>query len=111
MAAQNPVDSETLATLKEVMEGDFQLLIDTFTSDADQRLTDLRELLARRDAGQLRACAHSFKGSCSNIGAPQLAQLCARVEDKAAVGELDVEPLLDAIEREYGAVREALAGL
>ncbi|TQV84180.1 Hpt domain-containing protein [Exilibacterium tricleocarpae] len=112
MSTEIHIDKDTLMTLKEVMEEEFQLLIDTFLSDAEQRLAALRDCLARADSTGLRAAAHSFKGSCSNIGAPLMAQLCARVEDAAVAGELDgLAPALDAIEAEHKIVVAALGEL
>ena len=112
MAIEAHIDRETLATLKDVMEDEFQVLIDTFLSDAEQRLTALRDYLGSGDSAGLRSTAHSFKGSCSNIGAPQLARLCARVEQDSANGELgDLAQVLTDIEDEYRVVCAALGEL
>ena len=59
------VDSHVLATLREVMEDEFALLLDTFLSDSDERLRLLRQAQAQGDAQAMRMAAHSFKGSCS----------------------------------------------
>ena len=112
MVAQTHIDRETLETLKEVMEDEFQVLIETFLSDAEQRMAALRDYLGKGDSAGLRSTAHSFKGSCSNIGAPQLAQLCARVEADSANGELNgLAQVLTDIEGEYRFVSAALGEL
>ncbi|WP_039913877.1 Hpt domain-containing protein [Cellvibrio mixtus] len=83
------LDYETLNTLKQVMEDDFNLLIETFTQDSTERLKKLQELIQGNDADLIRRAAHSFKGSSSNIGAQQLSALCAALEKKALAGELE----------------------
>lgn len=83
------LDYETLNTLKQVMEDDFSLLIETFKQDSTERLEKLKELIQGNDADLIRRAAHSFKGSSSNIGAQQLSTLCAALEKKALAGEFD----------------------
>ena len=78
------LDSETLATLRDLQqEGDDDLLtelIDLFLADAPARLTGVRESIAREDWRALASWAHSLKGSCGSLGALQMAELCARLE-------------------------------
>lgn len=83
------LDYDTLNTLKEVMEGDFQFLVETFIQDSSDRLAKLRELAGGDDKDAIRRAAHSFKGSCSNLGALRLASLCSMVERNALDGKLD----------------------
>lgn len=82
------LDSETLNTLKQVMEDDFGLLIETFKQDSADRLKKLYEVIQGTDADLIRRAAHSFKGSSSNIGAQQLSTMCATLEKKALIGDL-----------------------
>ena len=63
------VDSHVLATLRDVMEDEYALLLETFLTDSDERLRLLREAEAQDDSLAMRMAAHSFKGSCSNMGA------------------------------------------
>ncbi len=105
------VDCHVLATLREVMEDEFALLLDTFLTDSDERLRLLREAEAQDDASAMRMAAHSFKGSCSNMGAVLLASLCKQLEDLARREQLDgVAPLLGHIEREFAIVRILFKG-
>ena len=100
------VDNHVLNALREVMEDEFALLLDTFLSDSDERLRLLRQAQAQGDAQAMRMAAHSFKGSCSNMGAVLLAGLCKQLEDLARREQLDdVAPLLGHIEREFAIVR------
>ena len=47
------VDSHVLATLREVMEDEFALLLDPFLTDSDERLRLLREAEAQDDVDDL----------------------------------------------------------
>ena len=77
------VESHGLGARRGVMEDECALLLDTFLTDSDERLRLLREAEAQDDASAMRMAAHSFKGSCSNIGAVLLASLCKQLEDLA----------------------------
>jgi HPt (histidine-containing phosphotransfer) domain-containing protein len=106
------LDYDTLNTLKQVMEDDFALLIDTFVQDSTDRISTLREVIKDTDADLIRRAAHSFKGSSSNIGAPQLSALCSVVEKKALGNNLeDLASDLDSIEQEFAQVLVLLRSL
>ena len=106
------VDTETLTMLKEVMEDDFSALITTYLDDASARIPQLQTLLDGADAEELRHCAHSLKGSSSNLGAMPLSELCFEVETRAKEQQLDdIEPFLRQIEREYDQVKAVLTGM
>lgn len=101
------LDSAVLAGLQDIMEDEYPLLLDTFIADSEERLRLLHAALQNADAHELRLAAHSFKGSCSNMGAPLLAQLCKQLEDDSS-GETvlsDAPQVLEQIEREFAIVR------
>ncbi|WP_062067036.1 Hpt domain-containing protein [Cellvibrio sp. OA-2007] len=103
------LDYETLNTLKQVMEDDFALLIDTFVQDSTDRIATLRKVIQGSDADLIRRAAHSFKGSSSNVGALQLSALCAALEKKAFENNLDgLVADLDSIEQEFAQVLNLL---
>ena len=102
MSTTPHLDREILMTLKDVMEGDFMLLVETFINDSRDRIRTLHELIPQGDAETIRRAAHSFKGSSSNIGASRLAELCSQMETQALAGNLDVVPQqLTEIEVEF----------
>ena len=71
----------------------------------------VRQLREAQTPRQLTEAAHSFKGSCSNMGAVLLASLCKQLEDLARREQLDgVAPLLGHIEREFAIVRILFKG-
>jgi HPt (histidine-containing phosphotransfer) domain-containing protein len=103
------LDYDTLTMLKQVMEDDFALLIDTFVQDSTDRISTLRNIITGVDSDAIRRAAHSFKGSSSNIGALHLAALCSVLEKKAL--ENNLEGLvcdLDSIETEFAQVLSLL---
>ena len=103
------LDYEILDTLKQVMEDDFALLIDTFIQDSTDRIQTLHQVIKGTDADLVRRAAHSFKGSSSNIGAVHLSSLCAAMEKKALSGSFDgLQTDLQLIEQEFAQVESLL---
>lgn len=100
------LDHDTLKTLKQVMEDDFGLLIETFKQDSVERINKLREVITGGDGDAIRRAAHSFKGSSSNIGAQNLSALCAAMEKQALDGDLTgLAEGLQVIEQEFATVK------
>lgn len=78
--------------LRDLMQDDYQALLQTFLQDTDRRLCQLHENLDRHNWEGFRQAAHSFKGSCSNMGALALREACERAEDAA----LNADPVAAA---------------
>lgn len=119
MSETQHLSYDVLNSLKDIMEDDFVLLIDTFIQDSQSRLQALQELVGgnnldsiRLDSillDSIRRDAHSFKGSCSNLGALRLASFCAVLESKAlnkSVDDLGVD--LAEIKEEFFIVRKMM---
>jgi len=105
----NHLDYPVLDSLKEVMEDDFVLLLETFIQDSNERIEKLQTLVTSDDKDAIRRAAHSFKGSCSNVGAAHLTTLCAALEKKALAGNLaQLSDDLAEIEAEFAQVRSLL---
>jgi histidine phosphotransfer protein HptB len=100
------LDSAVLAALQDVMEDEYPVLLDTFVLDSEERLLVLRQANQAADAQSLRLAAHSFKGSCSNMGALKLASLCKELEELARREQLaEAEQLIEQVERQFAIVR------
>ncbi len=109
MAPQH-VDLDSLAELKEIMDDDFQMLIETYLVDADERVVNIRSAADAEDAVALRQSAHSFKGSSSNIGAELLAQLLGTAESMGNNNEMgNASTIASDIEAEYIVVKDLLS--
>jgi HPt (histidine-containing phosphotransfer) domain-containing protein len=79
------IDPTVQSALRELMQEDYALLLDTFSQDALARLARLRISLDANDWETFRQTAHSFKGSCGNMGALALQQACEEAECAALV--------------------------
>lgn len=100
------VDEAVIAGLKDFMGDQYPSLLETYLNDSAERLLTLRQALTDDDMLLLRQTAHSFKGSCGNIGAPALAQLCQQVEAAAREHQTHtLEQLLQQIEQEFVQVK------
>jgi histidine phosphotransfer protein HptB len=100
------LDSAVQAVLQDVMEAEYPVLLDTFLTDSEERLRLLHEAERAADPQALRLAAHSFKGSCSNMGAPLLAGLCRQLEEAGRREQLSqAADLIEQIEREFAIVR------
>ena len=83
------IDTEQLAELKEVLEDEFSVLIDTYLTDAKLRLNLIKNGIATQDYEAVRLAAHSLKGASANLGALVLAQICEKLEHDCKVGEYE----------------------
>ncbi len=115
------LDHGVLVTLRDVMEDEYPTLLDVFLKDCEERIDTLHQLSGAGDAGlpsaaqsspdlnALSMTAHSFKGSSSNMGALQLAELCRQLEELARIPPLaslsTIRELVEKIETESHTVR------
>jgi CheY-like chemotaxis protein/HPt (histidine-containing phosphotransfer) domain-containing protein len=84
-------------------------LSDLFLADARLRVAALREALDRDDAAAAARSAHMLSGASANLGASELARLCAAFERDSAAGDLILGRVqLEAVEAELLRVRAAL---
>ncbi|CAI8745661.1 histidine phosphotransfer protein HptB [Pseudomonas sp. IT-P171] len=102
--ADTHLDRDVLSALQAVMEEEYPTLLDTFLADSEDRLSLLRK--AGGDAKSLEEAAHSFKGSCSNMGAVRLAELCNELEQRSKKRSLEgIEKLVGEIDGEFAIIR------
>ena len=105
------LDYDALNALRDVMEDSFELLIDTFIQDSTTRLSKLQEMArsTTSDADAIRRAAHSFKGSCGNMGAPHLTHLCTIIENNAMAANFDHLAIeVQAVDDEFLIVKQLL---
>lgn len=77
------IDPAAIKALQELNPDDNSFLrdlIQIYLEDAPRRLKEIEEALARGDARQLVAAAHSLKGSSANFGAASLRSRCEQLE-------------------------------
>ena len=77
------LDTQMMISLKELLSENFDLLVNTFVSDGNERLGRLNKGIKNNDFKLVRMEAHALKGSSRNIGAVGFANLCAEIENQA----------------------------
>ena len=107
---ENPLDEEVLSGLREIGDADLLAeLVEVFFEDVPPRLAALREATESGDAESVERVAHTLKGSCGNMSAWRMAEICAELQETGVSGDLARAPdLLEQLEAEFGRVRPAL---
>lgn len=103
------VDITALQDLKEIMESEFETLINTFITDSLSKLQELSDAIESADADALRKVAHSLKGSSSNICAGGLSELARQLEFMGKEGSTDgADVVLVSLRDEFENVKQVL---
>jgi two-component system sensor histidine kinase/response regulator len=90
--------------------GLLQKVIDLYLQDTPDRLTGVREAVEQDHADSLAQLAHALKGSSANLGARNMVQMCAELEELGHSEDLEHAPeLLTRLESEFVRVRSALS--
>ena len=106
------INKEMIEELKELMEDDFPLLLNTFLDDSNKRLVDLKLAIAEENANDVRELAHGFKGSSANLGAEKLARISSELESMGRTDELsEVESSFIELNNEYKIILEYFKSL
>jgi len=75
--------------LKELSGDDPSFLVEViqqFLEDGPEHVSAIRQAVVDGDADALMKAAHGFKGSCRNMGALPLGELCCTLEEKGRGG-------------------------
>lgn len=95
-------DMESLEDLKDIMEEDFQMLIDTFISDSEAKIAEIGGIVGGGDAEALRQVAHSIKGSSGNVCATALSEIARQLEAMGKDGDISGAPdVYEALKIEF----------
>jgi CheY-like chemotaxis protein len=107
------LDDGALKNLRDLGGDEFLgEVIDAFLADAPELVATLRRSLDAGSSEELRRAAHTLKSNGATLGAAEFAELCRTLEARAKAGELDgAAELVDRVEQEYGALRDALEAL
>ncbi len=80
-AKRSPIiDQAAFDTLKDIMEEEFNDLIESYLEDAPKLLDDIKQSARDADLEVLILAAHTLKSSSSNIGGAALADLALSIE-------------------------------
>ncbi len=106
------LNDDILQELEAIMEEEFPILLETYLRESATQRDRISEAWAAGNLEDLRRGAHSLKGGSGNIGAEQLAALCAELERQAR--EACVDEVADTLARVTGeleAVQAEVASL
>lgn len=110
MTQRNHIDNATLDMLVEILEAGFPALVETFITDSEFRIGEIRTGIGAGDSDAVRRAAHSLKGSSSNLGAQPLTELSQKIELAARDGKLaGLDEVLTQVEAEFIAVKTILS--
>ncbi len=106
------LDPEQIESLSQIGGGKVDVLSKVaaiFLSNARKRIEELRQAVGARDTQAMRLSAHALRGSAANLGARDMAEICAEIEVLALQGaDLDYEPRLAAAEDAFQLVEQEL---
>ncbi len=84
-------------------------LVELFRTSAPQIFKDFRTHLDRNEFSELNQAAHTFKSTCTNVGARRMGYLSSRLEIVKSTDETQaVLKTIDALESEFKIVVEEL---
>lgn len=110
--ATNHLNFEQLTELKEVLEDEFSVLINTYLQDAVLRQQMITAAVTTGDYDSVRLAAHSLKGASANLGALLLADICEQLEHDCRAGRYqDCALLSQKINDEFALVKAELIKL
>ena len=105
----NSVNLNTINQLKEILKDGYPSLIETFLVDCEKRLVALNLAIIENNSNKIKKLAHSFKGSCSSMGAEQLALISLNIESMADNGDMtEVSKVYRLLSDEYQHVKDYL---
>ena len=108
------LDRSVLANMRESSQREdgpdvFVRLVELFLNDVSHQLVNLQEAVHNDDASMVKRIAHSCKGSCGQMGARRMAEICTKLQNVGASGNLTCTlEILEQLEKEFERVREAL---
>jgi signal transduction histidine kinase/CheY-like chemotaxis protein/HPt (histidine-containing phosphotransfer) domain-containing protein len=111
-SADGPLEPSALEGLRELAEQDpdgIRNMVRLFVEDAGSRVEQLGAAHRRGDAAQVRALAHSLRGSSATFGAASIAELCTQIERAALDDVARVGPTILRVQSELETAAAALA--
>lgn len=105
-----PIETDVLQALREVMEEDFQPVLEDYLQQCEELWQGAKIQFDEADFELLRRTAHTFKGSSMSIGAMQLVSHLAELEQAAAEADPErIAALIAGADLEVVRVVTALA--
>ncbi|MDP0561277.1 MAG: response regulator [Candidatus Endonucleobacter sp. (ex Gigantidas childressi)] len=103
------IEIKTLGALKDLMEEDFDDLLESYIEDAPNLFDDIQSSSRQADLEVLARAAHTLKSSSQNLGAIRLSTIAMRIEADANKGSLsEAAMMIPDLEK---ALSESIAAL
>ncbi|WP_131668891.1 Hpt domain-containing protein [Psychrobacter pygoscelis] len=103
------IDSEQFEEMRDLLDDEFDDLVQAYILDSQARLTTLRSALLNNDNATGYDAAHTLKGASANLGATQLAQLCHQLQEACREQQISAQAaLLDSIENTLYLVQQEI---
>ena len=108
MTTRGVLDPAVVERLQQLTPpGEPDVLTEIFTvflAEVPRRIDRLKAAWRAGDAAEVQRAAHSLNGSSGNIGADALFEVTRHIDERARAGELGLDELIAALDREYAAV-------
>lgn len=92
--------------------GFLQQILDMFLKQAPESISEIKASLEKGDPITMWKAAHKLKGTCLNIGAKKMAEICKEIESKGRNSQLmGLQGLSIQLEMDYKATVEELKSL
>ncbi len=108
------IDRQALNKLREIVggeEADLLELVDSFLEEGAQIVEALSASYRALDLPAVRRAAHSLKSNARDLGARQLADICADIEARCAAGGLPDAVDVEAVRDAFGAAAAVLRSM
>ncbi|WP_374581733.1 response regulator [Pseudoduganella sp.] len=106
------LEAEALDTLRRLRPGLLRRVVDAWLEQSPGLYEEMQLAARTSDSALLYRAAHSLKNGSANVGARQLSELCAELEQRARHGQLDeLEAAMAELARSYHATSDALRAL
>jgi HPt (histidine-containing phosphotransfer) domain-containing protein len=106
------LSSATLEQRRQEMKdiGGIAWLIDLFLSELPNYENELKQAITTKDSDALYLAAHKFRGSCSNLGATAMVELCKELETLGRNGDIEQASVImsDSLDNEIERLKQAL---
>lgn len=99
MNVDRVIDEATLDGLREIMEGAFHELIESFVKETSALFEEVVQAVEAKDHDRVSRLAHSIKSSSAMIGALRLAASAKSLEMDSRTGHTD-QALLECVRRD-----------
>lgn len=101
-----PVNTDNLDMLKEIIGDELKEILEVYLQSSPDLINGIAQALESENMDDLRIHSHTLKGSSANIGANQLAEYSAQMEEMAKNQSISGEShkLLTTIQSEIDSV-------